>query len=45
MIGDQLRVLNSAFAGTPFKFNLVATTRTTNEAWFSLAKGSRRRLR
>ena len=40
MIADQIQVLNSSFAGTPFKFNLVATSRTTNPAWFSVAKGS-----
>src|SRR4029450_4531314 len=37
---DQMSVLNAAFAGTPFRFNLVATTRTTNAAWYTMAPGS-----
>lgn len=35
MITDQINVLNAAFAGTGWLFNLVATTRTTNSTWFN----------
>ncbi|HEX6126774.1 MAG TPA: zinc metalloprotease [Pyrinomonadaceae bacterium] len=35
MINQQISVLNSAFAGTDWTFNLAATTRTTNTTWFN----------
>ena len=35
MIADQIQVLNQAFNGTGWSFNLVATTRTTNTTWFN----------
>ena len=34
MIGDQIDVLNAAYAGTGWSFKLVATDRTTNATWF-----------
>jgi hypothetical protein len=40
MITDQIQVLNSAFAGTGFSFDLVAITRTTNAEWFTMSPGS-----
>jgi Pregnancy-associated plasma protein-A len=39
-IDQQIAVLNAAYAGSPFVFQLVAVTRTTNPAWFAMAKGS-----
>ena len=47
-VARQVAVLNAAFAGsasktaakTPFVFDLVDTTRTTNAAWYDLAPGS-----
>ena len=39
-ITGQMAVLNAAFAGTPFTFNRVATTRTTNAAWYTMSPGS-----
>ena len=33
-ISQQISVLNGAFAGTGWTFNLVATTRTTNSTWY-----------
>jgi hypothetical protein len=36
----QMTVLNAAFAGTPFRFDLVGTTSTTNAAWYTMAPGS-----
>jgi len=38
-INDQMQVLNAAFAGKP-TFNLVATTRTANDAWYTTTGGS-----
>ncbi|OJT19645.1 zinc metalloprotease [Archangium sp. Cb G35] len=35
MIANQMAVLNAAYANTPFRFNLVATTRTTNSTWYT----------
>jgi hypothetical protein len=35
MINNQISVLNAAYAGTPFTFNLVSVDRTTNATWFS----------
>jgi hypothetical protein len=40
MINDQVAVLNSAYASTPYKFSLVAVDRTTNSTWYNLVKGS-----
>ena len=36
----QINVLNAAFAGTGWSFNLVATTRTTNATWYTCGGGS-----
>ncbi len=33
-IDNQIAVLNAAYAGTGFSFNLVTTTRTNNRRWF-----------
>jgi hypothetical protein len=35
MITNQISVLNSAYAGTGWSFNLVSTNRTTNTSWFN----------
>ena len=40
MITDQIQVLNQAFAGTGFSFDLVGITRTTNVEWFTMSPGS-----
>ena len=40
-VADQIRVLNEAFAGTGWSFNLVAVDRTVNPAWFAMTSGSR----
>ncbi len=47
-VAAQLQVLNDSFAGatgpgaanTPFRFDLVETTRTVNPAWYELQPGS-----
>jgi hypothetical protein len=39
-IDAQIQVLNAAYADTPFKFNLVSVSRTTNAAWFAMTPGS-----
>jgi hypothetical protein len=39
-ITAQIAVLNAAYAATPFRFNLVAVTRTTNVAWYTMSPGS-----
>lgn len=39
-IAEQITVLNDAFAGSGFRFNLVETTRTANDAWFTMGHGS-----
>jgi Pregnancy-associated plasma protein-A len=39
-IADQIAVLNAAYAATPFRFNLVGVTRTTDAAWFAMGFGS-----
>ena len=39
-ITAQINVLNSSFASTPFRFSLVAVTRTTNAAWYTMSPGS-----
>jgi hypothetical protein len=35
MINGQINVLNGAFTGTGWSFNLVGTTRTTNAIWYN----------
>jgi hypothetical protein len=40
MIAQQISVLNNAYAGQGFGFNLVATDRTVNAAWFAMTPGS-----
>ncbi len=35
MITNQINVLNSAYSGTGWSFNLVSTDRTTNTSWFN----------
>ena len=35
MINDQMAVLNSAFGGWGWQFNLVTVTRTTNSTWYN----------
>jgi hypothetical protein len=40
-IDAQISVLNSAYAGTGWSFNLVQTTRTVNSTWFAATRGSR----
>jgi len=39
-ITDQIAVLNSAYAATPFRFTLAGVDRTTNKAWFKMKPGS-----
>jgi hypothetical protein len=39
-INQQLNVLNSAFASTGWSFNLVETTRTNNDSWYTMTPGS-----
>ena len=40
-LADQINVMNSAYANTPFRFFLSQTTRTTrNSAWYTMAPGS-----
>ena len=39
-ISQQMAVLNSSFAGTPFSFNLVLTDRTANNSWYTTTGGS-----
>jgi hypothetical protein len=41
VIADQIQVLNQAYQGTGWSFNLVATDRTTNARWFDLRSGSK----
>jgi hypothetical protein len=45
-IAEQIEVLNDAFTGTDFSFELVDTTRTTQPEWFNLigANGDDHRL-
>ncbi len=40
MIANQIDVLNSAYAGTGWSFNLVATNRTTNATWYAMGPGT-----
>ena len=37
----QIQVLNQAFTGTGWSFNLVTTTRTTNSKWYNLRMGTK----
>jgi len=39
-IDDQIDVLNAAYAGTPFKYELAGVTRTTNATWYTMSPGS-----
>jgi hypothetical protein len=39
-INAQMNVLNSAYAGTGWSFNLVATDRTTNASWYTMQPGT-----
>lgn len=40
MIQDQIQVLNDAYAGTPFTFELLSVDRTTNASWYTMSPGS-----
>jgi hypothetical protein len=40
MIASQISVLNAAYAGTPFKFSLVSTDRTSNSTWYTAGPGT-----
>lgn len=40
MINDQIAVLNAAYAGKGFQFNLVSTDRTTNSTWYNGCYGT-----
>lgn len=40
MINAQVSVLNAAYAGTGWTFNLVGVTRTTNGAWYTAGPGT-----
>jgi hypothetical protein len=40
-IAAQMRVLNSAYGPAGFSFNLVATDRRANDAWFTAGYGSK----
>lgn len=39
-IDTQIAVLNSAYASTPFRFQLAGIDRTTNATWYSMAPGT-----
>ena len=39
-ITAQMNVLNSAYSGTGWSFNLVSTTRTTNSSWYTAGPGT-----
>jgi hypothetical protein len=39
-ITQQINVLNGAFAGTGFQFDLASTDHTFNDAWFAVAPGT-----
>jgi len=39
-IADQMAILNAAYAGTGWSFNLVSTDRTTNATWYTMSPGS-----
>ncbi len=38
-IDEQMRVLNAAYANTPFKFTVVSVDRTTNSTWYTCSGG------
>jgi hypothetical protein len=40
VINLQMDILNSAYSATPFRFELVDVTWTSNQAWFNLTQGS-----
>lgn len=40
MIAQQIAVLNSAYAATPFRFTLAGTDRTANNTWYAMGYGS-----
>lgn len=40
MIKDQINVLNAAYAGAGFGFNLLFIDRTTNPTWYTMSPGS-----
>jgi len=39
-INSQISVLNAAYAGTGFSFNLAGTTTTANDSWYTTTGGS-----
>ncbi len=39
-VNDQIAVMNSAYAGTGWSFNLVSTDWTDNNSWFTMGAGS-----
>lgn len=39
-IANQINVLNNAYANTGWSFNLVQTTRTANNTWYTMGYGS-----
>lgn len=39
-VNDQISVLNAAYSGTGFSFNLVSTDYTDNASWFAMGYGS-----
>ena len=39
-INAQINVLNQAYAETPFRFNLVSTSVTANNSWYTAGHGS-----
>lgn len=40
MMNDQIAVLNSAYAGSGFTFNVVATDYSNNDAWYTATHGT-----
>ncbi len=40
MVNDQMTVLNSAFAGWGWAFNLISVSRTTNSTWYNGCYGA-----
>ena len=40
MISEQMRVLNDAYAGKGFSFNLVSTDYTDNSTWYTVQPGT-----
>lgn len=40
MIDSQISVLNNAYAGSGFSFQLIAVDRTTNTSWYVMSPGS-----